>query len=98
LTRRYGLTTEHTKIKIKKINHKGHKELKGREARKIKYLRPLHSLRLNHPKGTAIAIPIFVTFVLFVVKTLFLFDCGIAALGALVIGSDKLSSTSFRGL
>jgi hypothetical protein len=33
-----------TKNEIKKINHKGHKDLKRREARKIKFLR---SLRLK---------------------------------------------------
>jgi hypothetical protein len=27
------------------------------------------TLRLNHPKGTAIAVPLFVTFVFFVVKS-----------------------------
>ena len=54
--------TKDAKNKRKKINHKGHKELKGREARKIKFLRPLPfdfaqdgelaelcSLRLRHP-------------------------------------------------
>ena len=30
--------TMNTKNKLKKINHKGHKELKGREAREIKFL------------------------------------------------------------
>jgi hypothetical protein len=60
----------------KNINHKEHKELKGREARKIKFLRPL---RLSHPKGTAMAVPFFVTFVLFVVKSLSPFRCGVAA-------------------
>jgi hypothetical protein len=45
----------------------------GREARKIKFLRPLRFLRLNHPKGTAIAVPLFVTFVLFVVTLSYLF-------------------------
>ena len=50
------------KNKLKTINHKEHKELKGREARKINFLRPLPfgfaqggelvkpcSLRLRHP-------------------------------------------------
>jgi hypothetical protein len=83
-----------TKNQLKTINHKGHKELKGRETRKIKILRPLsfdvaqdgelvepRSLRLNYPKGTAMAVPQFVTFVLFVVKFLLSFGCGFAALG-----------------
>jgi hypothetical protein len=67
------------------INHKGHKEHIGREARKIKFLRPLRTLRLIHPIGTAIAVPYFVTFVLFVANFLFpaLFVCGSAALGPL---------------
>jgi hypothetical protein len=56
----------------KNINHKEHKELKGREARKIKFLRPL---RLSHPKGTAMAVPFFVTFV---VKSLSPVRCGVA--------------------
>ncbi|HEX9663384.1 MAG TPA: hypothetical protein VGB27_13930 [Candidatus Binatia bacterium] len=68
-----------TKNEFKKINHKGHKEHIGREARKIKFLRRLRSLRLNHPKGTAIAVPFFVTFVLFVVKSLS-FGCGFTEL------------------
>ena len=51
---------EVTKDELKTINHKGHKELIGREARKIIFFRPLpfdlaqgservepHSLRLN---------------------------------------------------
>jgi hypothetical protein len=33
--------TKDTNDKLKKINHKGHKELKGREARKIKFQCPL---------------------------------------------------------
>jgi hypothetical protein len=62
--------TKDTKNELKKVNHKGHKEHIGREARKIKFLRPLpfefaqggepvepRTLRLNHPKGTAIAVP-----------------------------------------
>jgi hypothetical protein len=56
-----------TKNEFKKVNHKGHNEHIGREARKIKFLRPL---RLSHPKGTAIAVPLFVTYVLFVVNLL----------------------------
>ena len=76
-----GLTTKDTKNEVKKINHKGHKEHIGREARRIKFLRALsfgiaqdgelvepRTLRLNHPKGTAIAVPYFVTFALVVVK------------------------------
>ena len=76
-----GLTTKVTKNELKKFNHKGHKDHIGREARKMESLRPLRDLRsfafaqdmplqLNHPKGTAIAVPYFVTFVLFVVKSL----------------------------
>jgi hypothetical protein len=34
-----------TKNELKKVNHKGHKEHIGREARKIKFLRPLRDLR-----------------------------------------------------
>ena len=60
--------TKNTKNELKKVNHKGHKEHIGREARKIKILQPLRdsrslafaqdmSLRLNYPKGTAIAVP-----------------------------------------
>jgi len=77
---------EATTNEFKKVNHKGHKEHIGRAARKIKILRPLsfdfaqdgelvepRTLRLNHPKGTAMAVPLFVTFVFFVVKSLFLF-------------------------
>ena len=53
------------KHELKKVNHKGHKGHIGREARKITFLRPLRSfgfaqdkpLRLDHPKGTAIAVP-----------------------------------------
>jgi len=67
-----GLTTKVTKKELKKVNHKGPKEHIGREARKIKFLRPLRSLRLNHPKGTAIAVPVFVTFVPFVANLFFL--------------------------
>ena len=61
---------EGTKNELKISNHKGHKEHIGREARKIKFLRPLsfdvaldgelvepRTLRLNYPKGTAIAVP-----------------------------------------
>jgi len=33
--------TKNTKNELKKVNHKGHKEHIGREARKIKFLRPL---------------------------------------------------------
>ena len=85
--------TKNTKNELKEVNHKGHKEHIGREARKIKLLRPLpfdfaqggervepRTLRLNHPKGTAIAVPLFVTFVTFVVKSLLPFGCGSAAL------------------
>jgi hypothetical protein len=49
----------------KTINHKGHKVLKGREARKIKLLRPLRSLQLI----LRIRLFYFVTLVLFVVKS-----------------------------
>jgi len=49
--------TKDTKNELKKVNHKGHKEHIGRETRKIKFLRPLRTLWLNHPKGTAIAVP-----------------------------------------
>jgi hypothetical protein len=86
--------TKDTKHELKKVNHKGHKDHIGREARKIEFLRPLsfdvaqdgelvepRSLRLNHPKGTAMAVPQFVTFVLFVVKFPLSFGCGFAALG-----------------
>jgi hypothetical protein len=75
-----------TTNEFQKVNHKGHKEHIGRAARKIIFLRPLSfdvaqdgelveppTLRLNHPKGTAIAVPVFVTFVFFVVKSLVLF-------------------------
>ena len=85
-----------TRSKTKNINHKEHKEHIGREARKIKFLSPLpfdfaqggervepRTLRLNYPKGTAIAVPYFVTFVLFVVKSVLLFGCGVAALRSL---------------
>jgi hypothetical protein len=48
---------EGTKNELKKVDHKGHKDHIGREARKIKFLRPLPTLRLNHPNGTAIAVP-----------------------------------------
>jgi len=85
---------EGTKDELKKVNHKGHKERIGREARELIIFRPLsfdvaqdgelvepRTLRLNHPKGTAIAVPLFVTFVLFVVKSLRLLGCGVAALG-----------------
>jgi len=65
-----------TKHELKTLNHKGHKEFIGREARKIN----LRSVRLNFPKGTAIAVPLFVTFVLFVVKSFLPVDCGVAAL------------------
>jgi hypothetical protein len=70
-----------TKNQLKTINHNGHKELKWRETRKIKFLRPLLTLRLIDPKGTAMAVPQFVTFVLFVVKFPLSFGCGFAALG-----------------
>jgi len=56
--RSYHEGTKDTKIKLKKINHKGHKELKGRDARKINFLRPLRSLRLNHPKGDSYSRPL----------------------------------------
>jgi hypothetical protein len=75
-----------TTNEFQKVNHKGHKEHIGRAARKIIFLRPLsfdvaqdgelvepRTLRLNLPKGTAIAVPLFVTFVFFVVKSLVLF-------------------------
>jgi hypothetical protein len=75
---------EGTKNELEKVNHKGHKEHIAREARKIIFLRPL---RLNHPNRTAIAVPSFVTFVLFVVKTLLLFGCGFAALRPLWLKS-----------
>jgi len=66
-TKQYGLTT---KNEFKKVNHKGHKEHIGREARKIKFLRSVRTLRLNHAKGTAIAVALFVTFAFFVAKSL----------------------------
>jgi len=62
--------TNETKNEFNKINHKGHKEHIGREARTIKSLRPLRTLRSDHPQGTAIAVPLFVTFAFFAVKSL----------------------------
>jgi hypothetical protein len=100
-----GLTTKDTKNELKKVNHKGHKEHIGRAARKIKFLRPLpfdlaqggervepRTLRLNHPNGTAIAVPLFVTFVLFVVESLLSFGCGFAALGSLWLNEAEMLS------
>ena len=79
----YHERAKDTKNELKKVNHKGHKEHIGREAGKIKFLRPLRTLRLNHTNGTAIAVPLFVTFVLFVAKILLPFGCGVAALSPL---------------
>ena len=67
---------EGTKDELKKVSHKEHKGHIGREARKRKSSR---ALRLNHPSGTAIAVPYFVPFVLFVVESLLPFACGFAA-------------------
>jgi hypothetical protein len=63
--------TQDNKNELKKINHKEHKELIGREARKINFLRPLPidfaqggelvepcSLRLNRPKWDGYSRPI----------------------------------------
>ena len=46
-SRKQILTTKRTKSERKKIDHNGHKEHIGREARMIKFLRPLRTLRLN---------------------------------------------------
>jgi hypothetical protein len=75
-----------TKNGLKKINHIEHKQLKEREARNIKrsslypfdftWTRPRGLIIRN---GTAIAVPLFVAFVLFVVESL-RFGCDCAAL------------------
>ena len=66
----YHEGTKDSKDERKKVNHKGHKEHIRRKARKIIFLPPLsfdvaqdgelvepRTLRLSHPKGTAIAVP-----------------------------------------
>jgi hypothetical protein len=96
LSTKSNTTTKNPKNELKKVNHKGHKEHIGREACKIKFLRRLsfdvtqdgelvepRTWRSNHPKGTAIAVPLFVTFVLFVVESFLPFGRGFAAPGYL---------------
>jgi len=52
---------EGTKNELKTNNHKEHKELKGRETRKIKFLRSsdiAQALRLHHPRRDGYSRPI----------------------------------------